>query len=105
MPAPPESVSLPLPPLIEFASAFPVILTAFVRDEASITLTSAPTVTGDFVLSVTVMYSLKILTEDKLAAPINEIFPLPTVTMILSPLFLVEYEPPLIDSVDVALKP
>ena len=77
--------------MIELASAFPVILTAIVLEEALTFLTVEPIVTGDFVklltvksvegnvtLSVPAMLSLS-----KLVAPTNVILPVPTVTTIL----------------------
>ena len=55
-------------------------------------------------VSVEVLVPL-ILISDKFAAPSKVIFPFPTVTIISSPLSVVEYDPPEILNVESSLKP
>ena len=74
LPAPPESESLPVPPKIVLARLLPVMLAAFVREEASITVIAEPTVTGDFEELVTVkpvgcVFMTSIFGLSKSAAP------------------------------------
>ena len=79
------------------------------RFDALMTFIAAPTVTGDFVESLTVRsvaVSLPaMLSMERYAAPSKVIFPSPTVTIISAPLTTVEYVPFVIDSVSSSLKP
>ena len=116
-PAKPSRVSLAVPPTIELSLALPVILIAFVRAEALAYLILESSVKGDLVkLSITktspegVVYVPldkvpSILSDDKVAAPIKLILPVPTVRITLPLIFSEVYLAPKIESVEVVLNP